>query len=187
MAPKLPSSRSMGRWWSESSCRETDPVLTRRTECRGPTSHSTDNSRKCAHSLRPLKAALRGEFGPGVGSDRFSRSERFPAGQPACWLDWATDAGTLTVIPGYRHSKLDFNGTTFRSRSRNRKGDEQTSLEVRFASPESGLWSYLRVSNAVSRRRAISRFELRLVRLHAAELRHTGRYLVRGCACWNDI
>lgn len=58
-------------------------------------------------------------------------------------LDWATDAGTLTVIPAYRHSKLDFNSTAPSFLIAQRESDAQTSLEARFASPESKPWSYL--------------------------------------------
>ena len=58
-------------------------------------------------------------------------------------LDWATDAGTLTVIPAYRHSKLDFHSTSPSFLIAQQESDEQTSLEARFAAPESGPWSYL--------------------------------------------
>jgi iron complex outermembrane receptor protein len=58
-------------------------------------------------------------------------------------LDWATDAGTLTVIPAYRHSKLDFNSTAPSFLIAQQESDEQTSLEARFASSESGPFSYL--------------------------------------------
>lgn len=58
-------------------------------------------------------------------------------------LDWVTDAGTLTVIPAYRHSKLDFNSTAPSFLIAQQESDEQTSLEARFAAPESGPWSYL--------------------------------------------
>ena len=58
-------------------------------------------------------------------------------------LDWTTDAGTLTVIPAYRHSKLDFHSTAPSFLIAQQESDEQTSLEARFASPESGPWSYL--------------------------------------------
>lgn len=58
-------------------------------------------------------------------------------------LDWATDAGTLTVIPAYRHSRLDFHSTAPSFLIAQHESDEQTSLEARFASPESGPWSYL--------------------------------------------
>jgi len=58
-------------------------------------------------------------------------------------LDWLTDAGTLTVIPAYRHSKLDFNSTAPSFLIAQQETDEQTSVEARFASRESGPWSYL--------------------------------------------
>ena len=58
-------------------------------------------------------------------------------------LDWATEVGTLTVIPAYRHSKLDFNSTAPSFLIAQQESDEQTSLEARFASSESGPWSYL--------------------------------------------
>ena len=58
-------------------------------------------------------------------------------------LDWVTDAGTLTVIPAYRHSKLDFNSTSPSFLIAQHESDEQTSLEARFASTEAGPWSYL--------------------------------------------
>lgn len=58
-------------------------------------------------------------------------------------LDWKTDAGTLTVIPAYRHSKLNFHSTSPSFLIAQQETDEQTSLEARFAAPESGPWSYL--------------------------------------------
>ena len=58
-------------------------------------------------------------------------------------LDWVTDAGTLTVIPAYRHSKLDFHSTAPSFLIAQQESDEQASLEARFAAPESGPWSYL--------------------------------------------
>lgn len=58
-------------------------------------------------------------------------------------LDWKTDAGTLTVIPAYRHSKLDFHSTAPSFLISQKEADEQSSLEARFASSNSGPWSYL--------------------------------------------
>jgi iron complex outermembrane receptor protein len=61
----------------------------------------------------------------------------------ATTLDWQTDAGTLTVIPAYRHSRLDFESTAPTFLISQGESDQQSSLEARFASRESGPWSYL--------------------------------------------
>jgi len=57
--------------------------------------------------------------------------------------NWITSAGTLTVIPAYRHSKLDFVNDEPSFRIDQKETDEQTSLEARFASPEERRWAYL--------------------------------------------
>lgn len=49
-------------------------------------------------------------------------------------LTWTAPAGTLTVIPAYRHSSLDFMNTQSSFRIDQTEQDEQSSLEVRFAS-----------------------------------------------------
>jgi len=57
--------------------------------------------------------------------------------------NWTTSAGTLTVIPAYRHSKLDFVNDEPSFLLNQQETDKQTSLEARFASPEERRWSYL--------------------------------------------
>lgn len=52
--------------------------------------------------------------------------------------------GTLTIVPAYRHSKLDnlFNGPSFRG-SLNRENDSQFSGEMRFQGPRVGPFDWL--------------------------------------------
>lgn len=49
-------------------------------------------------------------------------------------LEWATSAGTFTVIPAYRESHLDTVGTAAGVTVTTVEDDEQTSIEARFAS-----------------------------------------------------
>jgi iron complex outermembrane receptor protein len=58
-------------------------------------------------------------------------------------LEWNTGGGDLTVIPAYRHSKLDYQSTSPSFLIAQKETDEQSSIEARFASPESASWSYL--------------------------------------------
>ncbi len=58
-------------------------------------------------------------------------------------LDWDTGGGTLTVIPAYRHSRLDYQSTAPSFLIAQRETDEQSSLEARFASLDSGPLTYL--------------------------------------------
>ena len=58
-------------------------------------------------------------------------------------IDWKTDAGTLTVIPAYRHAKLDFTNTAAGFLIEQDETDKQSSLEARFASNTSHAFTYL--------------------------------------------
>lgn len=58
-------------------------------------------------------------------------------------IDWTTSAGTLTVIPAYRHSSLDYFSTTAGFLIKQLEKDQQTSFEARFASNQNGGWNYL--------------------------------------------
>ena len=51
-------------------------------------------------------------------------------------VEWATDLGTLTVIPGYRESSLDFRHFGGGFLSQQREKGQQTTLETRFATDE---------------------------------------------------
>lgn len=52
-------------------------------------------------------------------------------------LSYSTDAGTFTIIPAYRRSSLDNVSTTDGFWIYDREKNEQTSVEARYASPES--------------------------------------------------
>jgi iron complex outermembrane receptor protein len=58
-------------------------------------------------------------------------------------LDWTTDAGTLTVIPAYRHSHLDYFSTAPGFLIKQVEMDQQTSFEARFASNQNQTWNYI--------------------------------------------
>ena len=58
-------------------------------------------------------------------------------------LDWTSSAGTLTVIPAYRHSSLDYFSTTAGFEIKQPETDQQTSFEARFASNKEHGWNYL--------------------------------------------
>jgi iron complex outermembrane receptor protein len=58
-------------------------------------------------------------------------------------LDWKTDLGTLTVIPAYRHSKLDFTNTAAGFLIEQEEHDQQSSFEARFASNANQAFTYL--------------------------------------------
>jgi iron complex outermembrane recepter protein len=58
-------------------------------------------------------------------------------------INWTTTAGTLTVIPAFRHGELDYVSTEPSFLVDQRETDKQTSLEARFASPEELRWSYI--------------------------------------------
>ena len=49
-------------------------------------------------------------------------------------LDWATDAGTFTVLPAWRESHLDTEGAAIGTNVITSEDDQQKSLEARFAS-----------------------------------------------------
>ena len=59
-------------------------------------------------------------------------------------ITWKTDVGTLTVIPAFRDSKVDFvfNGPAFRA-GLNREHDDQGTLEARFAGKRIGPIDWL--------------------------------------------
>jgi iron complex outermembrane recepter protein len=58
-------------------------------------------------------------------------------------VDWKTDAGTLTVIPAYRHSKLDFTSAAAGFLIQQDENDQQESFEARFASNTNQPLTYL--------------------------------------------
>lgn len=58
-------------------------------------------------------------------------------------LDWTSSAGTLTVIPAYRHSSLDYFSTQAGFEIKQPEKDKQSSVEARFASNTLNGWSYL--------------------------------------------
>lgn len=58
-------------------------------------------------------------------------------------LTWNAPAGTLTVIPAYRHSLLDYMNTESSFRIDQTEQDEQSSLEMRFASAADRPLAYL--------------------------------------------
>ena len=55
---------------------------------------------------------------------------------------WNTGAGTLTVIPSWRHSKLDVVSNAAAFIFQNREKDDQYSLEARFAGERVGVFDY---------------------------------------------
>ncbi len=58
-------------------------------------------------------------------------------------INWHTSLGTLTVLPAYRHSKLDAMTTGFAFGSSADETDRQTSIEARFASEDTGFFRWL--------------------------------------------
>jgi iron complex outermembrane receptor protein len=58
-------------------------------------------------------------------------------------VDWRTDAGTLTVVPAYRHGSLDYTSTQPGFLISQAEQDQQTSVEARFAAPDEARFSYL--------------------------------------------
>ena len=58
-------------------------------------------------------------------------------------IDWTSEAGTLTVIPAYRHSSLDFFSTAAGFEIGQAETDKQGSFEARFASNNNNHWNYL--------------------------------------------
>jgi iron complex outermembrane recepter protein len=58
-------------------------------------------------------------------------------------VDWKTDAGTLTLIPAYRHAKLDYTSTAAGFLIQQEEVDKQGSFEARFASNTNQAFSYL--------------------------------------------
>lgn len=57
-------------------------------------------------------------------------------------LEWATDIGTLTVIPAYREAKLDYYALGGFGIDDKEK-DQQTSVEIRFASNKDSRFSWI--------------------------------------------
>jgi iron complex outermembrane recepter protein len=57
--------------------------------------------------------------------------------------DWKTAAGTLTLIPAYRHSSLDFTSTAAAFLIQQHSTDKQGSFEARFASNTDQALSYI--------------------------------------------
>jgi iron complex outermembrane recepter protein len=57
--------------------------------------------------------------------------------------DWTTAAGTLTIIPAYRHSTLDFSSTAAGFLIEQDSTDKQGSFEARFASNTDQTLSYI--------------------------------------------
>jgi len=58
-------------------------------------------------------------------------------------VDWKTDAGTLTVIPAYRHGSLDFTSAAAGFLIQQQETDKQGSIEARFASNANQPLTYL--------------------------------------------
>ena len=58
-------------------------------------------------------------------------------------LDWHTNAGTLTVIPAYRHADIDYTSVAPSFLIDQKETDKQTSIEMRFASSTDRTVSYL--------------------------------------------
>ncbi len=58
-------------------------------------------------------------------------------------LDWSTAKGTFTLLPAYRESHLDTEGSAIGTNVITREDDRQTSLEARFASTLDGRLSYI--------------------------------------------
>jgi iron complex outermembrane receptor protein len=58
-------------------------------------------------------------------------------------VDWKTEAGTLTVIPAYRHATLDFTNVAAGFLIQQDETDKQASLEARFASTADQAFTYL--------------------------------------------
>jgi iron complex outermembrane receptor protein len=56
---------------------------------------------------------------------------------------WHTPVGSLTVLPSYRHAKLSDFSTLFIDEETAQERDQQSSLEVRFASDDAGLARWL--------------------------------------------
>lgn len=66
----------------------------------------------------------------------------FPAQNNYTWgisgtANWTTDFGTLTIVPGYRKTSLDYQSYSPGFQIREKTASEQTTLEARFATPES--------------------------------------------------
>ena len=57
-------------------------------------------------------------------------------------ITWKTGAGTLTVIPAWRHSRLDDVATAGAFMYKNFETDEQFSLEARFSGNRLGIFDY---------------------------------------------
>ena len=58
-------------------------------------------------------------------------------------LDWSTAKGTFTLLPAYRESHLDTEGSGIGTNVITREDDRQKSLEARFASNLDGPFSYI--------------------------------------------
>lgn len=58
-------------------------------------------------------------------------------------VDWKTDAGTLTIIPAYRHGSLDFTSAAAGFLIQQQETDKQGSIEARFASNANQPLTYL--------------------------------------------
>jgi iron complex outermembrane recepter protein len=58
-------------------------------------------------------------------------------------VNWKTNAGTLTVIPAYRHAALDYTSTTAGFLIQQDEADKQESFEARFASNTNQALTYL--------------------------------------------
>ncbi len=58
-------------------------------------------------------------------------------------IDWTTPIGTLTVIPAYRDSSIDYTSFAVGTMLRENSHDKQTSVEVRLASPTDQTLRYV--------------------------------------------
>ncbi len=61
----------------------------------------------------------------------------------ASTINWTTSAGTLTVIPAYRDTQIDYTSFAVGVMLRERSHDKLTSLEVRLASPSEQALRYV--------------------------------------------
>ena len=69
-----------------------------------------------------------------AGFESFQRNRYFGV---STTVEWQTPVGTLTVIPAYREAKLDYQSYGPGFQIRQIEKSKQTSLEARFATPES--------------------------------------------------
>lgn len=81
-----------------------------------------------------------GNFLAPLPENQFTDNEHYGA---YAQIDWETSLGTLTVLPAYRHSDLDFRSIFPSFVIDQLESDDQTSLEVRFASADDTPFGWL--------------------------------------------